>query len=110
MTTVFTTFVLWITFTFLVCLWSNYFDACTWLLAMDVGTNMICTFLMFKFSTKYYEKCMRCKPFGSICLSLVHWIELYKLRKPTQKMTANTIINHNVKAKSAKLTTNKQGS
>ena len=47
---------------------------------------------------------MKCTPFGSVCLSLVHWIELYKLRKSTQKMTAD------VKAKSANMTTNEQGS
>ena len=91
MTTVFTTFVFWMTFTLLV--WSNYFDACTWLLSLDVWSNLMCTYLMFSFNQEYYNKCIKCKPFGTICLSLVKWIEMYKLKQEEKRMSGVVALN-----------------
>lgn len=92
MTTVFTTSISWMGFTFLV--FTNYFDACTWLLALDIWINMICVYLMFGFNKNYYIKCVNCVPFGRICSSLVHWIELCHSKKLLEKQTAEAIFNN----------------
>lgn len=88
MTTVSTTFTLWFILA-IIASTSDMYDCFQWLLNLDVCVNLICAFLMFGFHGRYYDKCIKCYPYGDICMRIIKLIEFYRLKQNKVAHLAN---------------------